>query len=1198
MMKREVTRTISAELKPYGNTDVSALKDVISRDEIRNDYRREIVRLIDERHKALLSKAQDAPLDFTTLEALIRQFNKDKKNSAAKKEVEAEQKLLCRQFIDFLSSENEEEFKKLTAATPSIVIKEMVADNPDDERIRTFDRFATYLKDYNLARKNIYDANNKANSAGHRLVTENFSIFIKNKDAYMKLLEEYRIIIDAVFGNLPDLSDFIRSFASTEDYMKFSVQDNIVKYNAIAGEINKVINLYVQQNQDDKDLRKALKKLRMKNLYKQILFDAESVFPVFTKITSESELRILIHTLWEETLESGKTLDEAMRLLNDVSNYDGTGIYIKKKSIDTLSQKLYGDYAIIGRKIGREKIKKTDFFSLADAVGSETKLDKFFCPLNGYKSEALVTYAAIKSFNEIMSSDTAVEYVNKFMTALNEFWRIASVIAVPDDSVATDVEFYNVYKEISEKIDLINSAYNIVQTFVKHRPADISKKFRLTFDYPTFMDGWDVDKIMNNKYGAAMFRKDKRLYIGVTNKQSVPDFKHIRPAKEGEEIFQFVVYKQLSNPSNQLPHMFKTIAPEDVARIFNNKKSDTAFSDADMKKVVDYYKKCLLERYSDTYHFNFSETSEYKNINDFYKEVAESTYNISFIDIPASQIDEWIDDKKIFMFSVHTKDYQPGAHGTKELFTIFLEALFSEDNLKNDVIRLNGQSSIFMRSKVIKNPYIHKAGSVLLNKRDKSGYPIPNNVYTSLFDYLNGKKSKLDLSEEELSYLDRINYKTGSYDIVKDRRYTSDKFIVNIPMTMNKGHRVTDKEFNAYVRREYNLSQDVHLMGIDRGERNMIYVTVVDHNGKTVEQKSLNVLDGYDYQMKLAQLEKERRDNQKKWKPAGQIKHFKEGYVGKAVHEICRLILKYNAIIVMESLNKKFMTRRSASFGSAVYSQFQKALLNKLSYLVLKDRNPLEKGGILNGYQFASCPDKIEEQPVQYGRVLFVTAGYTSSIDPVTGFVSLFSFDEYEDSNEKARRYTDGFDIIRVNEDNVAELFFSYDKFKTSEKWTNKTWHCIIRGKRIIPHKNQKTGFWEYRNEDMREELDGLFEKYGKRLAPGTDIMALMGDIRKKNPEIDKEFVFLMKKVFRLRNYNRETGEDYIISPAVDGYGETFDSRDSRNAEIGRPVNGDSNGSRNIAIKGLMSLRSITEIEKFHSVSNADWFRGVGTFSE
>ena len=94
----------------------------------------------------------------------------------------------------------------------------------------------------------------------------------------------------------------------------------------------------------------------MKNLYKQILFDAESIFPLFTKITSESELRILISTLWEDALESGKMLDEVIRLLNGIDNYDATGIYIKKKSIDTLSQKLYGDYAIIGRKIGREKI--------------------------------------------------------------------------------------------------------------------------------------------------------------------------------------------------------------------------------------------------------------------------------------------------------------------------------------------------------------------------------------------------------------------------------------------------------------------------------------------------------------------------------------------------------------------------------------------------------------------------------------------------------------------------------------------------------------------------------------------------------------------------------------------------------------------------------------------------------------------------
>ena len=60
------------------------------------------------------------------------------------------------------------------------------------------------------------------------------------------------------------------------------------------------------------------------------------------------------------------------------------------------------------------------------------------------------------------------------------------------------------------------------------------------------------------------------------------------------------------------------------------------------------------------------------------------------------------------MFIVHTKDYKVGAYGTKELFTIFFENLFTEDNLKNDVIRLAGGSSIVMRPKAVENPYRHK----------------------------------------------------------------------------------------------------------------------------------------------------------------------------------------------------------------------------------------------------------------------------------------------------------------------------------------------------------------------------------------------------------------------------------------------------------------------------------------------------------
>lgn len=1201
-MKRQITKTISAELKPYGNTDVSCLKSFIDKDIVRRDYRREVIKLLDERHKAFMSRTKDACLDFTTLESLMREYSKDKKNRESKKKVEAEQKTLCKQLVSFLKSQDEEEFDKLTACTPSKIIKAMIEENPADERLKTFGAFSSYLKDYSANRNNIYADNNTACSAGYRLVTENFSIFIKNKDAYRKLIAGYPAVMESVISAIPELSSVITSFASTDNYMQFSVQDNIMKYNTVAGEINKAINLYSQQHPD---VKKALKKLRMEKLYKQILFDSESLFPVSFKITNENELRTLIDTLWIDTLESGKVLDQIMELLNGISKYELSEIYINRNIARKMLYKMYDDESYIDGIIGSIKANKKNLLPLSDVIG-HFDLEKYLKPLNGYKSEVLISYAALKTFNKITESSEAVEYLWIFMNTLNDFRRVAEFVTV-DKSNVMDVEFYDTYSELYKRIHMIVKAFNSVRDFINRRPKDLAKTCHLTFDYPSFMNGWDYDKIVGNKYGAAMFKKDERVYVGIIDKNKMEknflDDERIRPAKPGEEVFQFVVYKQFGNPSQQLPHMFGKNAPEDVKMILDNKKkSESLYSDDELAKVIDYYKKCLVERYGNVYNLKFSETSSYKNMQEFYTEVSDCTYKIDFRDVPAGQIEEWIDDKKIYMFSVHTKDYQPGAHGSKELFTMYLEGLFSPENLKNNVIRLCGNSTVLYRPVVVKNSYVHKTGSVLLNKRDKDGMPIPGDVYKNLFSYLNGDMEKSKLSEEDLSYIERIVYKTAVRDIVKDKRYTEDKFIINLPLTINKGCNPDLCEFNDEVRKNYE-----YVIGIDRGERNLLYYTVTDRNGNVVEQRSLNVIDGYDYQMKLSQLEKERKDEQRKWNAVSQIKHLKEGYVGKAVYEMCRLVLKYNAIIVMESLNKVFCAKRSAAIGPAVYQQFQTALLKKLSYLVLKDRKPLEKGGILNGYQLAYCPDKIENNPVQYGIVFFVNAGYTSKIDPVTGFTNLFKFDEY-DTIEKSKKFTDGFDKIYIDENGVAGLEFKYSNFKTyssesdnkkkETKYSTRKWKCVISGSRIISRKNPKTKFWEYHNEDMRGELDSIFRKYGIELKPGTDIKSAIEEIRKTNPGIDKEFSCLMKKVMQLRNSNRNTGEDYIISPATDRYGKLFDSRNERNFELGRPVDGDSNGSRNIAIKCLMSFGMMKENERFHSVSNDDWFCGLEAFSK
>ena len=59
----------------------------------------------------------------------------------------------------------------------------------------------------------------------------------------------------------------------------------------------------------------------------------------------------------------------------------------------------------------------------------------------------------------------------------------------------------------------------------------------------------------------------------------------------------------------------------------------------------------------------------------------------------------------------------------------------------------------------------------------------------------------------------------------------------------------------AYIAKK----EDIHIIGIDRGERNLLYISVVDVHGNIREQRSFNIVNGYDYQQKLKDREKSRK---------------------------------------------------------------------------------------------------------------------------------------------------------------------------------------------------------------------------------------------------------------------------------------------------------------------------------------------------
>ena len=162
-----------------------------------------------------------------------------------------------------------------------------------------------------------------------------------------------------------------------------------------------------------------------------------------------------------------------------------------------------------------------------------------------------------------------------------------------------------------------------------------------------------------------------------------------------------------------------------------------------------------------------------------------------------------VNEGKLYLFQIYNKDFSPYSKGKPNLHTLYWKMLFDSKNLEDVVYKLNGQAEVFYRKKSIteKNNIIHKAYENLPNKNPD------NSKATSKFDY----------------------------DIVKDKRYTLDKFQFHVPITMNfKADGILN--INPRVNKFLKDNPDVNIIGIDRGERHLLYYTLINQKGEILGQ--------------------------------------------------------------------------------------------------------------------------------------------------------------------------------------------------------------------------------------------------------------------------------------------------------------------------------------------------------------------------
>ncbi len=1215
-----VSKTLRFELRPVGKTQEWIEKNnVLEKDEDKSADYPNVKKLIDDYHKVCIRESlKNVFFDWTPLKDAIKEYQKEKSDEA-KKRLEGEQTLMRKQIASAIK--DFKHFKELTASTPSDLITSVLPKFSDEEALKSFRGFATYFVGFQENRNNIYSPDAISTGVPYRLVHDNFPKFLSNLEVYERIKTTCPEVIQQVSDEMQPFLEgvMIDDIFSLDYYNSLLTQEGIDFFNRVIGGvsedgeqkyrgINEFLNLY---RQGHKGMAGSRKSMNMIPLFKQILSDRETLSYIPVQINTEEELVSSVSQFYEHIThfeQNGKTvnvLNELVALLTKIDNYDPHGICVSANKLTDISQKVFGKWSVIEDKLKEKAIqlfgdtsvaknrKKVEAylsrkaFSLSDlCFDSAGSFASFFADLpqtlnaiNGYWIQ-FNEWCKIEQKQKFLNNPTGTEVVKSLLDALMELCHKCSVLVMPEE-YEIDKSFYNEFVPYYVEINTLFLLYNKVRNYLTQKPSDV-KKFKLNFETPTLASGWDQNKEMINN--AILLFKDGKSYLGVLNAKNKAKIKEAK-SDASTPSYQKMIYKLLSDPSKDLPHKFfakgnlATYKPSDYilkGRELGKYKKGPNFDKKFLYDFIEFYKAAIaIDPDWSKFNFKYSPTESYEDIGSFFKEIKKQAYKIRFMDISETQVNEWVDNGQLYLFQLYNKDYAEGAHGRKNLHTLYWENLFTDENLSNLVLKLNGQAELFCRPQSIKKPVSHKIGSKMLNRRDKSGMPIPESIYRNLYQYFNGKKSESELTTAEKQYMDQVIVKDVTHEIIKDRRYTRQEFFFHVPITFNAnadGSEFINEDVQAYLKD----NPDVNIIGIDRGERHLIYLTLINQRGEILKQKTFNVVNSYNYQAKLEQREKERNEARKSWDSVGKIKDLKEGFLSAVIHEITKMMIDNNAIVVLEDLNFGFKRGRF-KVERQVYQKFEKMLIDKLNYLSFKDHKADEDGGILKGYQLAQKFVSFQRLGKQSGFLFYIPAAYTSKIDPVTGFVNHFNLNDIT-SAEKRKAFLMNMERIEMKNGHV-EFEFDYRKFKTFQTDYQNLWTVNTSGKRIVFDPETRKA----KNVYPTREIIQAFAKQGVCVEEGMNLKTIIEGINTdaKNAPFFKSIFYAFDITLRMRNSNAETEDDYILSPvAVDGKqfctsDEANKGKDAEGNWLSKlPVDADANGAYHIALKGLFLLRN------------------------
>lgn len=926
-------------------------------------------------------------------------------------------------------------------------------------------------------------------------VAENWHTYKKNINIFEKLIKS------DIGADLLRDHPCVSGFVDAKNYNNYLSQNGINEYNlAINGlvtvdgikkkGIRQLVNEYNQKNKGNNSLPMP------KELYKQILEPTEKAFSIRT-ISTDEELK-------EVTFDAKKLADEATKdIMDALKDLTGDDLAVRYNKLHALSHLVTGNHKTIPDAIKTAELNTlVEEYESAPSKREAKVIEKRIAGLDKALLKMQWTFDEIEKLSGVKdlvkTYKTAINSEKSFIDGLNPSAIFAGPVRGDENATLSLKEYFDAWTTLRDLFRLImrsdtdkgdNAFYEVLGSnyrnlnatakaqglavaYITRKPKDASKNDLASMGTAARSgSAWlQPDGILDINKFTILSGADGKLFLYML----APGTKPVSLVGSDKDNFVFA-QKKAQDAKKFLPRLTFTYAkkffeknpnedafvlskklhkPMTITRALFDIKDKNLYTTGALKdgtvteeefkdnlaKILQFYKD-FVANYEEYDLFNikyrYDDVSDYKNSEDFFEDINACNIKAMWLNCDREKMEKLVDSGDALMFLISSRFLY--RDDKKSAYTEVLKTALFE----NADIFLSSSPKMFYRKATITKPIVHKKGSILVNKRDKNGNAIPDDIYEEIYRFKNNLTTakEFNLSKEAQRYLNTglVVTKKATHDIVKDKRYTENKWFIQFSYTKNRSVVSGEKSLNSTIRE--NLP-NMNVISVIRSATDLIYYMVQAPDGTILEKQSLNVINGYDYWAALKETSDERkREKSEEWKYGRKVADQRDAYLSQAITVLCRKVIEYDAVLCLEYIQPEVKNKFDA-IDNSVMKKFESLLTARLSDLYFMDKACGEPGSVDNPYQL--CDNTGND--FQDGIVFFTGAAYTGNVDKETGFVNIFDYSRIV-SGAHRKAFLAHFDSIKYSKTKDRFIFsFDYDNFVTRDVIKNTAWQITAGG--------------------------------------------------------------------------------------------------------------------------------------------------------